>query len=204
MSPQCVLTPFFIDSFLSNSLRKLSAGYVSDLNLCPSWFRLTVMYSCSFNDRLNTRRQLRLVHSRMINEMDASAIVRDDLRLHFRTPMTQTMNTVRLFPSPIVPRPLSPRRFLLTDRLLITIDPGRASPQCRSRRTLLLWCPEQECERQRGGATRRNGQSDDEEKVTENGASCFSPRPLQTIMSTAGGSGSQPRAALSLRGLCDL
>jgi hypothetical protein len=40
----------------------------------------------------------------MINEIDASAIVRDDLRLHFRTPMTQTINTVRA-PASALPSP---------------------------------------------------------------------------------------------------
>ncbi|KAF5332706.1 hypothetical protein D9611_005417 [Ephemerocybe angulata] len=44
--------------------------------------------------RLNTREQLRHIHTQMIDEMDASAIIRDDLRLHFRSPMTQTMNTI--------------------------------------------------------------------------------------------------------------
>lgn len=57
-------------------------------------FAIGKLYANSLLATLNTRRQLRHIHSRMINEMDASAIVREDLRLHFRTPMTQTMNTI--------------------------------------------------------------------------------------------------------------
>ncbi|KAJ3547979.1 hypothetical protein NMY22_g1453 [Coprinellus aureogranulatus] len=58
-------------------------------------FIIGKLYANSMLATLNTRRGLRLTQRRMINELDASAIVREDLRLHFRTPMTQSMNTIQ-------------------------------------------------------------------------------------------------------------
>jgi hypothetical protein len=112
--------PDFADLVFSNSLRQLSAGYVSTIPIYVPVMgaQSTLTLPRSLNGRLNTRRQLRLVHNRMINEMDASAIVRDDLRLHFRTPMTQTMNTVSSLPSPSM-MCLFLGRFFLTPVWLI-------------------------------------------------------------------------------------